>query len=176
MNSTVIFRQSGSSNTEAFHRIDLVGPERHANKSGTMLIVDDNNMLLNCLKMTAEKFFGCEVEAYLSPAQAWEAFMEDPGRYRCVITDYHMPQMMGGELIRRIHAACADMPIVLMSAAADPEDAAIDDDPFARFVRKPFDWDEVISHIEELESLTGFSAARTDAVPLRKSSNATFPG
>lgn len=152
MNSTVIFRQTGGTKTEAYHRIDLIGPERHHKSGGTMMIVDDNNILLNCMKLTAEKFFDCEVEEFLSPAKAWEAFQRDPGRYRCVITDFNMPQMTGGDLIRRIHANCPDMPVVLMSAAADPYEAGITADPFARFVRKPFDWDDVVVHLESMEA------------------------
>ncbi len=62
MNSTVIFRQTGGTHIEAYHRIDLIGPERYRKSGGTMMIVDDNNILLNCLKLTAEKYFDCEVE------------------------------------------------------------------------------------------------------------------
>lgn len=162
MNSTVIFRQTGDSNTQAFHRVDLLGSERHRKSGGTMMIVDDSSILLNCLKMTAEKFFDCDVEAFISPADALQAFGRDPGRYRCVVTDFHMPQMTGGDLIRRIHAECPNLPIVLMSAAADPEEAGICRDSFARFVRKPFDWDEVIAHLNEMESAIGVTDSRTE--------------
>ena len=160
MNSTVIFRQTGGTHIEAYHRIDLIGPERYRKSGGTMMIVDDNNILLNCLKLTAENYFDCEVEEYLSPAKAWEAFQRDPGRYRCVITDFHMPQMTGGDLICRIHANCPDMPVVLMSAAADPDEAGITGDTPARFVRKPFDWDEVIADLESMEASPPLTSVR----------------
>ncbi|MGB0582723.1 MAG: response regulator [Limisphaerales bacterium] len=150
MNSTFIFRKSNGSKTDAYRRSDLHGSA--ARQSKLFMIVDDSRILLNCLKMTAERYLNAEVDAFDSPVKAWQAFRRNPKKYRGIITDFHMPEMTGGDLIQRVRAAFADVPIILMSAEAQPEEVNIDRDLYARFVRKPFDWKQVMSQIVELET------------------------
>lgn len=150
MNSTFIFRKSNGSKTDAFRRADLLGSA--ARQSSMLMIVDDSRLLLDCLESTAEKFLDAEVDAFDSPVKAWQAFRRDPRRYRGIVTDFHMPQMTGADLIQRVRTAFADVPIVLMSAETEPEEANIGTDRYSRFVRKPFDWKDVMTQIEELEA------------------------
>lgn len=151
MNSTFIFRKPQGSKTDAFRRADLMGSaSRH---SRMFMIVDDSRFLLDCFKLTAETFLNAEVDTFDSSVEAWNAFRRNPDDYRGVITDFHMPEMTGVDLIQRIRTRFTDIPIVLMSGEAEPEDANIGTDVFARFVRKPFDWKDVIQQIDEMESV-----------------------
>ncbi len=138
MKSTFIFRRPARSNADAFRRADLL--DSVAGWSSIFMIFDDSRLLLDCLRLTAENFLNCEVAAFDSPVEAWRAFGRDPKSWRGVITDYHMPQMTGADLIRRIRPAFPELPVVLMSGEAEPGEADIGDDPFTRFVRKPFAW------------------------------------
>jgi DNA-binding NtrC family response regulator len=152
MNSTVIFRKSGLSKADAFRRSEPATGARRQPQPETLMIVDDHHVILRCMKMTAEKISNAKVETYSCPLQALRAYRENPDRYRAVITDYHMPEMTGVELIDLIHSIRPDQPIVLMSAAASPEETDLKNNPRCRFLRKPFGWHELTREIDDLET------------------------
>lgn len=62
-----------------------------------------------------------------------------------VVTDVIMPRMDGVSLARRIAADWDSLPVVLMSSADKP--AGID----VPFIQKPFDLDEVLSTVHQLD-------------------------
>lgn len=61
---------------------------------------------------------GFEVAETHDPALALEAIAEDPGAWGCLVTDYDMPVLNGGDLAERLSVAAPNVPIVVVSALA----------------------------------------------------------
>ena len=89
----------------------------HATRRGErqqILVVDDEAALVT---LTTERLaeLGYAPAGFTSSAAALAAFMADPDRFEAVVTDESMPGMSGAELIRKIRAARARLPILLVS-------------------------------------------------------------
>jgi FixJ family two-component response regulator len=70
--------------------------------------------------------------------------------FDCVVTDIHMPGMSGLDLIERLVARGSTVPVVLITARADPSlEAMAAAVGAAWLLRKPFEIDELIRCIEE---------------------------
>ena len=61
---------------------------------------------------------GFEVAETNSPGVAIETIEEDPEAWACIITDYDMPEMNGGDLIEHLAATAPDLPVIVVSALA----------------------------------------------------------
>ena len=103
----------------------------------TVLIVDDEkNYLVVIEDLLLED--GYEVLTTSSPAAALEILQSTP--VDCVLSDIKMPGMSGIELLDRINALDSDLPVILMTAFAEVDQAvsamkkgALD------HIQKPFD-------------------------------------
>jgi len=84
-----------------------------ADQSGSrILIVDDNELgLLARRQVLAE--LGHHVTVVSNAEEAVRRFAAEP--FDLVVTDYKMPEMDGVELIRRLRAHRADVPVILLS-------------------------------------------------------------
>jgi len=77
-----------------------------------ILIVDDNELgLLARRQVLAE--LGHHVTVVSSADEAVRRFGSEP--FDLVVTDYKMPEMDGVEMIRRLRAHKADVPVILLS-------------------------------------------------------------
>ena len=65
---------------------------------------------------------GYRVTGHTNPAEAVQAFRENPAQFAAVITDLSMPGMSGAELARAILAIRPDVPVVMTSGYIRPED------------------------------------------------------
>jgi two-component system, LuxR family, response regulator FixJ len=81
--------------------------------SHVILVVDDDSAVRNSLKFMIE-VEGFEVNAYSS---AQELLNEDglPAN-SCLVTDYHMPDMTGLELVDQLRDRQISIPAILMTA------------------------------------------------------------
>ena len=81
--------------------------------SHVILVVDDDSAVRNSLKFMIE-VEGFEVNAYSS---AQELLNEDslPAN-SCLVTDYHMPDMTGLELVDQLRDRRISIPAILMTA------------------------------------------------------------
>ena len=81
--------------------------------SHVILVVDDDSAVRNSLKFMIE-VEGFEVNAYSS---AHELLNEDslPAN-SCLVTDYHMPDMTGLELVAHLRDRRISIPAILMTA------------------------------------------------------------
>jgi CheY-like chemotaxis protein len=61
---------------------------------------------------------GYEVAETNAPEIAIETIEEDPDGWACLITDYDMPEMNGGDLIARLEQTVPDLPVIVVSALA----------------------------------------------------------
>lgn len=107
-------------------------------------IVDDNEavrdslaLLLECADMT--------VRTYPSA----EALLVRPPAGDCLITDVQMAGMDGLELLRRLRAQGADLPVIVITARADPASAeAAVQAGAASYVEKPFAPEAILGAVE----------------------------
>ena len=61
---------------------------------------------------------GYEVAETNFPEDALETIAEDSEGWACLITDYDMPGMTGGDLIARLEETAPDLPVIVVSALA----------------------------------------------------------
>jgi two-component system chemotaxis response regulator CheY len=90
----------------------------------TILVVDDEEDCIATLTLALETFPGIAIHPALS-AEAALADLEN-GTFSAVITDVHLPEMTGLELVARIreNPRFRSLPVVVLSADADPSTPA----------------------------------------------------
>jgi CheY-like chemotaxis protein len=87
-----------------------------------VLIVDDSEACAETLQIALETIPGIEAGVTCSSAGAIAALRERRGDVVAVVTDLHMPQADGFDLIRQLRAepGLARLPVVLISGDSDP--------------------------------------------------------
>ncbi len=123
-----------------------------------LLIVDDDSIVRRLL-YAALTAAGHEIEQAKDGTAAWEVLQREP--IRLVITDWMMPLMDGGELIRRIRAV-PDVPhtyIILLTAKGEKDDivsgleGGADD-----YLTKPFHPEELRARVRNGERIVELEA------------------
>jgi CheY-like chemotaxis protein len=110
------------------------GPERPALDSVTVLVVDDDPLVLMNTSAMLEDL-GHEVLEATTAEQALRVLRRSADDIDLVITDQMMPGMTGTQLIEALQAEHVDVPVILASGYAE-----LPDDKFSGLVRlgKPF--------------------------------------
>lgn len=91
-----------------------------------ILFVDDDDDL-RPLAARLIKRLGYRVSAFETPGGALAAFEAEPHAFDAVVTDFSMPDMRGDDLVRRMRAIRADLPVLMISGvAAAIEEAVIE--------------------------------------------------
>jgi CheY-like chemotaxis protein len=85
---------------------------RADNPGARILIVDDNELGLLARRQVLTEL-GHHVTVVSSAEEAVRRFAVEP--FDLVVTDYKMPEMNGVEMIRRLRAHKADVPVILIS-------------------------------------------------------------
>ncbi len=116
----------------------------------SVLIVDDERSMRDFLKILLEKE-GHEVTTASSGASALDAL--DKHTVDVIVSDIRMPGMTGIELLETVKEHSPEMPIILITAFASPDDAvlAMKNGAFD-YISKPFNVDEIKSVIESATS------------------------
>lgn len=110
-------------------------------RTSYVLVVDDDNTLLKFFKIHLNKFFS-RVIVVKNAKEAIEAIRE--GGIDLVITDIRMPRMDGFQLLKKIRAFDASIPVVLISGAMlDDEQIKECESHTDGFLRKPFSVEEL---------------------------------
>lgn len=117
--------------------VDSSGPAK-------ILLIDDNPQGLLARKIILQDI-GYAVTTAGSGEEGVELFREALGTepYSLVVTDYRMPGIDGGEVVRRIRALARDTPLVILSGFAEvgalaPESTGADE-VLAKGPREQFD-------------------------------------
>ena len=111
------------------------------NGNPTILLVDDEEMVLNSMK----SFFAIEssynVLAYTSPMKALEDLDRPHANVDLVISDYLMPEMDGITFLARVKEKLPMVPRILLTGYADKENAikAINNVGLYQYIEKPWD-------------------------------------
>jgi len=82
-----------------------------------LLIVDDQPEVASAMAAGLTSA-GFEVAETTDPEAALETILEDPGAWGCLITDYDMPGLTGGDLVARLAQDAPEVPVVVVSALA----------------------------------------------------------
>jgi two-component system response regulator PilR (NtrC family) len=133
----------------------------------SILVVDDERSMRDFLKILLEKE-GHDVVTAENGKAALDAIKKY--EFDTVVTDIRMPGMTGIELLEQIKEDLPDLPVIMITAFASPDDAvlAMKNDAFD-YISKPFNVDEIKSVIE---SATGKSRKTPQTVKPSES----FPG
>jgi len=116
----------------------------------SVLIVDDERSMRDFLKILLEKE-GHEVATASSGASALDAL--DKHTVDVIVSDIRMPGMTGIELLETVKEQSPELPVILITAFASPDDAvlAMKNGAFD-YISKPFNVDEIKSVIESATS------------------------
>jgi two-component system response regulator FixJ len=116
-------------------------------------IVDDDDAVRDSLSLLFD-IEGLNVRTFPSA----QAFLDDLPSVRrgCIITDVHMAQMSGLELLRHLKAARVDLPVIVITGrtgaalAAEAMAAGV-----AAFIEKPFGPDEILTTVRAALTVDG---------------------
>ncbi|RWX52280.1 two-component system, NtrC family, response regulator PilR [Candidatus Electrothrix marina] len=131
-----------------------------------ILIVDDELSMRDFLKILFENE-GYEVSVAPDAATALDVAVKDP--FDAVITDIRMPGMNGLELLAELKRHFPDLPVIMITAYASPDDAvqAMRQGAFD-YITKPF-------HVDELKNVIR-TAVQRKASAERNETGETFSG
>ena len=113
----------------------------------TILLVDDEEMVLKSIK----SFFAIEsdyrLEAYTSPIEALDDIEGRCKHFDLVISDYLMPEMDGIAFLAKVKERYPQAPRILLTGYADKENAikAINDVGLYQYIEKP--WNNYDLHL-----------------------------
>jgi cyclic di-GMP phosphodiesterase len=111
------------------------------NGNPTILLVDDEEMVLNSMK----SFFAIESDyklmTYTSPIKALEDLDRNHTHVDLVISDYLMPEMDGITFLAKVKDKLPMVPRILLTGYADKENAikAINNVGLYQYIEKPWD-------------------------------------
>ncbi|MGC9435906.1 MAG: response regulator [Methanomicrobiales archaeon] len=80
---------------------------------GTILIVDDEPLLLDLTKTYLEKTGGFTVDTAASAREALE--MMETTTYDAIISDYEMPEMDGIGFLKTVRGSGSDLPFIIFT-------------------------------------------------------------
>jgi len=110
----------------------------------TIVIVDDEEIVLTSLKsfLTLETEYN--VETFESPKKALEYITEN--EINLVISDYLMPDMNGIEFLSEVRKMKPQVPRIILTGYADKENAikAINDVGLYQYIEKPWSNDDLL--------------------------------
>jgi signal transduction histidine kinase len=115
--------------------------------SGLVIVVDDDPYVLESISLLLQES-GYSVVACGNAQDALDKFHERGAD--AVLTDIRMPGLSGIDLLERIHAAAPEIPVILMTAYAELDNAveAIKKGAFD-FIIKPYKTEQLIHSVEK---------------------------
>jgi PAS domain S-box-containing protein len=138
-------------------------------RGATVLIVEDEAQVRGAAGRVLRRYGYSVLEAQ-DGVEALAVWAERRHDIALIVTDVVMPQLGGRELVRRLRAAGATIPVLFISGYAEgatPERA--DDSGHSVFLPKPFDIDVFVRLVSELirSGALASDAASTPPVPSR---------
>ena len=110
----------------------------------TIVLVDDEEMVLTSLSSFLMLETEYEVVTFLSPIEALEYVRDN--EVNLVISDYLMPDMDGISFLGKVREVKPEVPRVILTGYADKENAikAINDVGLYQYIEKPWDNDDLL--------------------------------
>ena len=117
-------------------------------EQASILVVDDQEMVLNFLKVFVERL-GFETITAVDGQEAWDHFQQSPPQL--VITDLRMPGMNGIELAKKIRGLSIMPPIIVLTGSfADAICSDFDELRNVHIAQKPINTRDFAALIREL--------------------------
>lgn len=109
----------------------------------TIVLVDDEEMVLTSLSSFLMLETEYEVKTFLSPGEALDFI--NGNRVDMVISDYLMPEMDGISFLAKVRETKPQIPRIILTGYADKENAikAINDIGLFQYIEKPWDNDQL---------------------------------
>ncbi len=109
----------------------------------TIVLVDDEEMVLTILSSFLMLETEYEVKTFLSPGEALDFI--NGNRVDMVISDYLMPEMDGISFLAKVREVKPQIPRIILTGYADKENAikAINDIGLFQYIEKPWDNDQL---------------------------------
>ena len=113
-------------------------------KDATVVIIDDEEMVLKSLQSFLELETDYAVRTFTLPAEALD--FGNSASVDVVVSDFLMPEMNGIELLGRFGEVHPHAPRILLTGYADKESAirAINDVGLFQYIEKPWDNDNLL--------------------------------
>jgi putative two-component system response regulator len=122
-------------------------PSRSSQPGGTVVVVDDEQMVAAALQTFLELATPHRVLAFTSPRKALDALSTDidPADIDVVIADFMMPELDGITFLERVREAFPHVSRVLLTGYADAANAirAINEAGVYYYLEKPWDGDHL---------------------------------
>ncbi|HEY5041326.1 MAG TPA: response regulator, partial [Verrucomicrobiae bacterium] len=119
------------------------GSDKELRGSGTVLVVDDESLLLTMAETILTEF-GYKILTANSGKKALQVLSEPDTQVDLIVTDLVMPGMGGRELIERLQQEGLAVPVLCMSGYVLPEDQQTD----AGYLQKPFTSTELLMKVK----------------------------
>lgn len=112
--------------------------------TGTLVIVDDEEMVLTSLKSFLTLETDYDVKAFLSAGEALTFIREN--KIDLVMSDYLMPEMDGISFLAKVRELRPEVPRIILTGYADKENAikAINDVGLYQYIEKPWSNDDLL--------------------------------
>lgn len=111
---------------------------------GTIIIVDDEEMVLTSLRSFLNLETEYEVKVFNSAKTALEFIKHN--EFDLVISDYLMPEMDGISFLAKVREIKPEVPRIILTGYADKENAikAINEVGLFQYIEKPWDNDDLL--------------------------------
>ncbi len=124
--------------TEQNHLRNKPLPERQLSGLGTILVVDDENIMRITAKAILEQL-GYSVLLAADGEEAIEIFRQHAATIDLVILDMIMPKLNGRDCFFKLHQLAPEKPIIISSGFSRPEELSeLNKSGLSGFIRKPF--------------------------------------
>jgi EAL domain-containing protein (putative c-di-GMP-specific phosphodiesterase class I) len=134
-----------------------------AGRLAAVLVVDDDPVIVELITRSLSDGFDVT-----SCGGGTEAMAEiERGTFAAVVCDVKMPNMSGLELLRSVRSVDSDLPVLLVTGQPAWEDAAqaIECGVF-RYLRKPFDLDDLRAAVKQASQLYRMARIKREALNL----------
>jgi signal transduction histidine kinase/FixJ family two-component response regulator len=111
-----------------------------------VMIIEDDEDVGAMIRMTLGRQGICAT-LYDDPHEALESLLQEPDRWKVVISDQLMPGIKGTEIQQKMQEAGIDIPFLLCSAQIDPESTHILGRLETDFIAKPINRDELLAKV-----------------------------
>ncbi|WP_146348421.1 PAS domain-containing protein [Phaeobacter marinintestinus] len=112
-----------------------------------IIVVDDDPSVAQVIARRLE-LSGAEVAVLDDPDFVLEVISDDPDSWGCLITDYDMPGMNGGELVEKVGKISPDLPKIVVTALARRlQDPRINSNTVDALLAKPVEPSKLLSAI-----------------------------
>ncbi len=109
-----------------------------------VMLVDDDQLVLGTVRSMIDGL-GYDVSEWSDPVAALDTFLAEPDAFDAVLADFTMPGLNGRQLVHRVLAARADIPVAIMTGNV----SAMAGDSI-RCIAKPMTLDALAANLEEM--------------------------